>query len=67
MEITEKSCSALKKNRESGHSCKNGHATTGACYGNGYPNGVPIPVCVREDKIFDEHKKNITIVNWLGA
>lgn len=58
-------CSAVVT-RDGGRFCKHGHAFTYACLGNGYPSGVPIPVCVREDKTFDEARKVITIKPWVG-
>jgi hypothetical protein len=60
-------CSGLSPNDSGGHSCKHGHATTAACYGNGYPTGTPVPVCVREDRIFDEEYGRVTIAPWDGA
>ena len=67
MLVNEKSCSGLVANAAGGNSCKHGHATTAACYGNGYPTGVPVPVCVREDKKFDERTGRVTVAPWNGA
>lgn len=64
MEPNKDACSGLAGNAAGGHGCKHGHSTTAACFGNGYPNGQPIPVCVREDKVFDEDRKAVTIANW---
>ena len=57
-------CSGLTRNYAGGHGCKHGHATTAACFGNAYPSGKLIPVCVREDKVFDEKRQAVTIANW---
>jgi hypothetical protein len=57
-------CSAIARNNAGGHECKHGHATTGACFGNSYPSGNLIPVCVRQDKVYDESRNVVTIANW---
>jgi hypothetical protein len=63
----EKACSGLIPNSAGGHHCRHGHATTAACFGNGYPHGVVIPVCVREDKRFDEALQAVTIAPYMGT
>lgn len=63
MEIDEKSCSGLIGNSSGGNHCKHGHATTYGCYGRGRH---PAPVCVREDKRFDEDAKRVTVAPWNG-
>ena len=67
MQLNEKSCSGLTNNAAGGSNCKHGHATTAACYGNGYPSGDPVPVCVREDKQFDELSGRVSVARWNGA
>lgn len=67
MQRNTKSCSGLAANLAGGHSCRHGHAITAACYGNGYPAGPPVPVCVREDKQFDNEQKRVTIAPWNGG
>lgn len=57
-----KKCSALL---ETG-GCKNGHSVTQGCYGTGYPHGKVVPVCVNENKKFDESRGVVTIANWKG-
>jgi len=64
MELNEDACSGLARNAVGGNGCKHGHATTAACFGNAYPSGKLIPVCVREDKVFDEDRNVVTIANW---
>ena len=66
MHKTDKSCSALNSNSHGGFCCSNGHATTLASYGNGYPKGDPMPVCLREDHVFDEETLCLSIKKWNG-
>lgn len=47
--------------------CKHGHAVTQGCFGVGYPDGKPAPVCANEDKEFDEERKVVTVRDYKGA
>lgn len=47
--------------------CKHGHRTTGACRGLGYPDGNIVPLCVREDKQFNNVDKVVRVKNWDGS
>lgn len=67
MLITAKACSALKPNSAGGHSCCHRHATTAACFGNGYPTGEVVPLCVQEDRLFDEKTQTVHLKRWNGA
>lgn len=67
MRTNENSCSGLIGNSAGGNHCKHGHATTAACYGNVYPTCATIPVCVNEDKKFDERTGTVTVAPWGGA
>lgn len=64
--IKENFCSGLIDNVANGNHCSYGHATTVACFGNSYPPGKVVPVCVNEDKYFDEKFKVIKICEWMG-
>lgn len=55
-------CSGLRD----GGGCKHGHAVTQGCFGLGYPNGKVEPVCVRDDKRFDESRNAVTRATWKG-
>lgn len=55
-------CSGLKE----GGGCKHGHDITQACFGVGYPAGDIGPVCIREDKRFDEERQAMTVAPWIG-
>jgi len=66
MKFTEGHCSGLKNNSVGGYNCKYGHATISACFGNSYPNGEVVPVCIMEDRVLNEVNKSVTIKKWLG-
>ena len=59
----ENHCSGLK---ETG-GCKHGHAVTQGCFGVGYPAGNVEPVCMSEDRIFDEERKIVTVRQYEGV
>lgn len=61
-----KACSALVPNAAGGHNCKHGHAYTQHCAGIAYPDGLLLPMCVREDRVFDEKHGVVTIRPWKG-
>jgi len=62
MMVDAKKCSAVIDNGKC-LACKHGHSFTIACVGG----GNQIPVCVKEDKLFDERRKVVTKAPWSGA
>jgi len=59
----ENRCSGLKEK----DGCKHGHDVTQGCFGVGYPDGQIIPVCVNENKTFDESRKVVTVRDYTGT
>lgn len=45
--------------------CKHGHATTSPCYG--ISADVLMPVCVQENRQFDERTQTVRLHHWRGA
>ncbi len=60
-----KACSAIQS-MGGGRKCQHGHPLTAACFGNGYPTGEAVPMCVREDRVFDEVRQVVTLKLWRG-
>ena len=62
LDKTTNKCSGLKD----GGGCRHGHDVTQGCFGIGYPDGKIIPVCVNENKTFDETRNAVTVKNYNG-